>query len=172
MDERSAQIATICECIDHCFSYALWCEDFAPFLDPEDMIGGLDRAADVVSDASRLTSFLAFRKLDDFLRGTKAKPDDLIASDFGLDLPGVLSDAGETLLTAAERDKINKEAAHLTERLALDHDSEVDLHEILTRALPVLTRLSSALRAADTAKEATYWLDRTDALIKRISKLE
>src|SRR5258705_2105227 len=166
MDERSAQIATICECIDHCFSYALWCEDFAPFLDPEDMIGGLDRAADVVSDASRLTSFLALRKLDDFLRGTKAKPDDLIAPDFGVDLPGVLSDAGETLLAAPERDKINKEAAHLTERLALDHDSQVDLQEILTRALPVLTRLASALRAADSAKEATYWLDRTDALIK------
>jgi hypothetical protein len=38
MDKRAAQIATICECIDHCFAYAGWCEDFVPFLDPEDMV--------------------------------------------------------------------------------------------------------------------------------------
>jgi hypothetical protein len=74
-----------------------------------------------------MTSFLALRKLDDFPRATKAKADDLISSDFGIDVATVLGDVGANLLSTAEREKINKEAAHLTERLALDHDSEVDL---------------------------------------------
>jgi len=46
MDERSAQIATISQCIDHCFAFSIWCEDFAAYLDPDDMIWGLDRAAE------------------------------------------------------------------------------------------------------------------------------
>jgi hypothetical protein len=66
MDKRSAQIATICECIDHCFAFSVRCEDFAPFLDPEDMMSGLDCAAQLVADATRLQSFLALRKLDGF----------------------------------------------------------------------------------------------------------
>jgi hypothetical protein len=53
------------------------------------------------------------------------------------------------LATTAEREKINKEAAHLTERLALDRDTEVYLQEILTRSKPVFTRLVSELRKAD-----------------------
>lgn len=167
MNDRSAQIATICECIDHCFAYAFWCEDFAKFLDPEDMVAGLDRGAELVGDGTRLMSFLALRKLDDFLRGTKPGVDDLIASDFGIDAPSVLGDVGATFLTMAERDKINKGAAHLTERLALDRDSEVELQDILTRSMPMFTRLSSELRKADTSQEAAQWLDKTDALIKR-----
>jgi hypothetical protein len=172
MDDRSAQVATICECIDHCFAYAIWCEDFVKFLDPEDMVAGLDRGAELVSDATRLTSFLALRKLDDFLRSTKPKADDLIASDFGINVPSVLGDVGETFLTTAEREKINKEAAHLTERLALDHDTEVDLQEILTRSMPVFTGLVSELRKADTSQEAVHWLDKTDVLIDRLLKQE
>jgi hypothetical protein len=103
MDERSAQIATISECIDHCFAFSVWCKDFAPFLDPEDMILGLDRAADLVSDATRLQSFLALRKLDDFLGGVKPQPGDLIAANFGIDVPGVLGDVGDKFLATDER---------------------------------------------------------------------
>src|ERR1700719_1716190 len=99
MNDRSAQIATICECIDHCFAYAIWREDFGKFLDPEDMVAGLDRGAELVADGTRLMSFLALRKLDDFLRGTKPKADDLIASDFGIHVASVLGDVGETFLT-------------------------------------------------------------------------
>lgn len=69
MEDRSAQIATVCECIDHCFAFAIWCDVFARTIDPEDMVWGLDRGADLVSDATRLQSFLALRKLDDFLGG-------------------------------------------------------------------------------------------------------
>jgi hypothetical protein len=167
MDDRTAQIAMICECIDHCFAFAIWCEDFVKFIDPEDMVAGLDRGADLVSDATRLTSFLALRKLDDFLRGIKPKADDLIASDFGIDVPSVLGDIGETFLTTAEREKINKQAAHLTERLTLDADTEVDLHEILNRSMPVFTRLVSELRQADTSQKTAHWLDKTDDLIER-----
>jgi hypothetical protein len=170
MDTQSAQIATICECIDHCFAFARWCEDFAPFLDPEDMQAGLDQGAELISDASRLMSFLALRKLDDFLRATKANKDDLIASDLGIDARTVLGDAGETLLTKDEREKVNKGVAHLTEQLTLDPESEVDLEAILKRTLPVLSRLVAKLRDADTKKEATHWRDKTEKLIKHAAK--
>ncbi len=167
MNERSAQIATISECIDHCFAFSIWCEDFAPYLDPDDMIWGLDRAAELVSDATRLQSFLALRKLDDFLGGVKPKPDDLIATNFGIDVPVVLGDIGEKFLTTEERDDINKGIAHLTKELSPDPDSEVDLKEILKRSLPVLSRLVAGLRAADASQEAKHWLDKTDELIRR-----
>src|SRR6202007_2419758 len=104
-----------------------------------------------------LQSFLALRKLDDFLGGVKPKPGDLIASDFGIDAPGVLGEVGNTFLTKEEREKINKGVAHLTENLSLEADSEVDLHHILKRSIPVLTRLVVELRKLDSAQEATYW---------------
>lgn len=169
MDERSAQIATICECIDHCFAFGMWCDDFAKYVDPEDMIAGLDRAFELVSDATRLQSFLALRKLDDFLGAAKSKPNDLIAADLGIDVPSVLGDVGDKFLSSTERENINKQVAHLTESLSLDPDSEVDLQAILKRSMPVLSRLVSALRKADASKEAVQWLDRTDALIGRAS---
>jgi hypothetical protein len=166
MDTRSAQIATICECIDHCFSFAKWCEDFAPYLDPEDMMGGLDRGAELMSDASRLMSFLALRKLDDFLRLTKANKDDLIAADLRVDVRGALGDAGDSLLTKDERERINKGVAHLTQQLTLDKESEVDLDAILKRIIPILLRLEAKLREADANKEAAQWLDKTKALVE------
>jgi hypothetical protein len=52
----------------------LQCGDFAKHVDPDDMVAGLDRAFELVSDATRLQSFLALRKLDDFLGGVKPKP--------------------------------------------------------------------------------------------------
>jgi hypothetical protein len=120
MDQRSAQIATICGCIDHCFTFAMWCEDFAQHVDPEDMVWGLDRAFDLLSDATRLQSFLALRKLDDFFGGVKPKPGDLTASDFGIDVPSVLGEVGNTFLAKDERERINKGVAHLTEELSLE----------------------------------------------------
>jgi hypothetical protein len=167
MDKQSAQIATICECIDHCFAFAVWCEDFAPYLDPEDMMSGLDRPAQLVADATRLQSLLALRKLDDFLAGVKPKPDDLVATDFKIDVPVALGEVGEKFLSTDERNDINKGVAHLTEHLSPDPDSEVDLDIIFKRSLPVFSRLVARLRAADVAKEATHWLDETDELIKR-----
>jgi len=110
MAKQSAQIATVCECIDHCFAFAMWCEDFAQHVDPDDMMMGLDRAFEIVSDATRLHSFLALRKLDDFLGGVKPKDDDLVAANFGLDVPAVLGDVGATLLSVDERNNINKGA--------------------------------------------------------------
>lgn len=167
MEKRSAEIATICVCIDHCFAFAMWCEDFAKLVDPDDMVAGLDRAFEIVSDSTRLQSFLALRKLDDFLGGVKPKERDLVATDFGIDVPGLLSGVGEKFLSTEERDLVNKGVAHLTEQLTLDPDSEVDLQEILKRSIPVFSRLASALRKADASKEATHWLDKTDVLIKR-----
>jgi hypothetical protein len=58
--------------------------------------------------------------------GVKPKPDDLIASNLGIDVPSVLGEVGNTFLTPAERENINKGVAHLTERLSLDPDSATD----------------------------------------------
>jgi hypothetical protein len=91
-----------------------------------------------------------------------------IASDLGIDAPSVLGEIGATLLTKDERDKINKGPAHLAEQLTLDPDSEVDLETILERSIPALSRLVSKLCNADTKKGATQWLDKTEALIKRV----
>jgi len=168
MEKRAAQIATICECIDHCFAFEIFCEDFAQHVDPDDMMWGLDRALELVSDATRLQSFLALRKLDDFFGGVRPKAGDLTASDFGIDVLTVLGEVGNTFLSKDdEREMINKGVAHLTEDLALEADSEVDLHHILKRSIPVLTRLVAELRKLDTTQEATQWLDRTADLIER-----
>ena len=169
MEKLSAQIKTVCECIDQCFAYALWCDDFARHVDPEDIVAGLDGGIDVVSDATRLQSFLALRKLDEFF-GVKSKPDDLVASTVGIDGLSVLGAGRKSFLTLAERNDINKAVAHLTERLSLDADSEVNLQAILKRSMPLFSSLVSELRKVDTSKEAGYWLDKTDALIKRESE--
>jgi hypothetical protein len=47
-------------------AFAMWCDDFARHVDPEEMVAGLGRAFELVSDATQLQSFLALRKLDDF----------------------------------------------------------------------------------------------------------
>jgi hypothetical protein len=105
----------------------MWCDDFAQYVDPDDMMSGLDRAFELVSDATRLQSFLALRKLDEFLSGKKCKNDDLTAADLGIDKATVLGDLGGDFLSADERENINKGVAHLTEKLTLDPDSEVEL---------------------------------------------
>jgi hypothetical protein len=171
MENKSAQVMTVCKCIDDCFAFALWCDDFAPYVDPDDMIAGLDRGFEVVSDATRLHSFVALRKLDDFLSDVKSKPTDLVVSTLGINKTSVL-DAGTTFLTPDERTDINTGVAHLTERLALEDESGFDLQDILKRSMPVFLRLAAELRKADTKQEATYWLDKTDALIKRGNERE
>lgn len=167
MEEKSAKIATICECVDHCFAFEIFCDDFVRHADPEDIMWGLDRAIQLISDATRLQSFLALRKVDEFLRAAKKQKDDLIASDLGIDAKSVLGDVGDTFLTSDEREMINKGVAHLTDKLSPDPDSEVDLQAIINRSMPILTNLAAALRKADTNNEAVSWLDRTDALIRR-----
>lgn len=166
MSKKGAQIYTVSECIDHCFSFDMWCYDFARHVDPDDMVMGLHRAFELVSDATRLHSFVALRKLDEFFRAEKSQRDDLIASDLGIDRDIVLGDTGKTFLTPIERVNINKGAAHLTEKLTLDPDTEVDLQEIVQRSMPVFERLSAELRKADAKKEAKQWLDKTGALLK------
>lgn len=83
VDQKSGQVATICESVDHCFAFLMWCEDFAPHVDPDDMVTGLHRAFEVVSDATRLQSLLALRKVDDFLSGMAGQKNDLTAKNLG-----------------------------------------------------------------------------------------
>jgi hypothetical protein len=171
MSELTGRIWTICGCIDHCFAFAMWCDDFAQYVDPDDLMAGLDRAFELVSDATRLQSFLALRKLDEFLSGKKRKDDDLVIADFGIDKATVLGNLGNDFLSAEERESINKGVAHLIEKLSLDPDGEVELENILKRSTPVMSRLVSELRKIDANQEAKHWLDQTEALIKRAEKL-
>jgi hypothetical protein len=150
----------------------MWCDDFARYVDPEDMFNGQERALEVVSDATRLHSFVALRKLDEFLRLKKAKEDDLIAKDLNIDAETVLIEVAGKFLTAQEREDINKGAAHLTERLTLDPDTEVDLHKILRRCLPVLFQLISELRKINNDEDTVPFLDRTEALVQREIAIE
>jgi hypothetical protein len=167
MGAKSAQIVTICQCIDHCFAFTMWCDDFAQHIDPDDMMMGLDRAFELVSDATRLQSFLALRKLDDFLGGVKPKPDDLTAANLGIDVPGVLGGPNQKFLSVDEREDVNKGVAHLTDKLTLDPDSEIELGGILERSTPILSRLVAALRKCDEKNEAKQWL--SAAITKAVS---
>jgi hypothetical protein len=72
-----------------------------------------------------------------------------IGADIGVDVPAVVGDVGETLLTKDERRRINKGVAHLTQHLTLDRDSEANLDALLRRAMPVLLRLEAKLGEAD-----------------------
>jgi hypothetical protein len=146
----------------------MWCDDFAPYVDPEDMMGGLDRAFDIMSDATRLQSFLALRKLDDFLGGVTPKAGDLTAKTLGVDAATLLKGVGGKFLPKEERDSVNKGVAHLTEQLTLDPDSEIELDAMLTRLRPVLSPLVAELRKIDADKEATHRRQKTF----RLSKVE
>lgn len=172
MPDTWKKIVTVCECIDHCFAFDIWCDDFAHNVVEEDMICGLNRGFEVMSDAARLQSFLALRKLDEFLCNDRPKPDDLTAQDLGLDTSEIFTATPAPLLSREERVDINKGVAHLTEQLTLDPDSEVDLQILIARSRPVFLRLVRALRSHDTEGEAAHWLDRTDALICRVSSLQ
>lgn len=55
----------------------------------------------------------------------KAKPGDLTASDFGIDVPSVLGEVGSTFLSKDEREMINKGVAHLTEDLSLEDEANL-----------------------------------------------
>ena len=54
------------------------------------MMIGLHRAFEVINDSTRLHSFVALRKLDEFFRSEKSMADDLIANDIGIDKAIVL----------------------------------------------------------------------------------
>jgi hypothetical protein len=118
-----------------------------------------------------LQSFLALRKLDELLSSKKRKKDDLIISDLGIDKATVLGELGENFLSTDERESINKGVAHLTEKLTLDPDSEVELDSILKRSLPAMSRLVAELRKKAANNEGKDWLDKTERVIKNAEQI-
>lgn len=67
-----------------------------------------DSACITIWNAALESSLMSVRDLDDFFRSNpKARPDDLIASDYQFP-------AGKSCLTQPEREAINKKLAHLT----------------------------------------------------------
>ncbi len=59
----------------------MWCEDFVSVIG-EDIIH-VDKASDVISDATLLHSLLALRKLDDFFGVVPPRTDDLTSDRLG-----------------------------------------------------------------------------------------
>lgn len=169
MPSITSKIATICECIDHCYAFILWSEDFAKVIG-EDAIH-VDVAFDIVSDSTRLHSFLALRKLDDFLGAVSPKPDDITSDRMGVDKAVVLGEGNTTFLANKDRENINKGVAHLTENLTADPDSEVDLIRIINDSIPALERLISELTKLDATGEAHYGINKTEKLIERIKSI-
>jgi hypothetical protein len=169
MPSITSKIATICECINHSFAFTLWCDDFAKTIG-EDVIH-VDVAFDIVSDSTRLHSFLALRKLDDFLGAVSPKPDDITSDRMGLDKTVVLGPGNTTFLANTDRENINKGVAHLTENLTADPDSEVDLTRITADSIPALGRLISELKKLDTTGEANLHIGKTEKLIERIKSI-
>lgn len=158
-------IATICECIEGCFAYFVFCEEFAPLLTEEDRLIGAQQDIDLIAYSTLLMSSISLRKLDDlFLEG--GWKDDLKANQYKIDTKELLG--GKSFLeNDTEREQINKCAAHLTTKLSLEQDFEVILREILSRSLPVFQRLIAALRKADTDGSATHYLDKAENTLHR-----
>lgn len=169
MTKDESKIATICECISHCFAFTLWCEDFASQIGEEAIY--VDEAFEIVSDSTRLHSFLALRKLDDFFGAVRAKPDDLTSDSMGIDKTAVLGAGKTSFLAAADRTNTNKGVAHLTENLTAEPDSEVDLARITKESIPIFERLIAELKKLDKAGGAKDFINKTEALVNRIKAL-
>ncbi|HRI76204.1 MAG TPA: hypothetical protein PLX33_04355 [Alphaproteobacteria bacterium] len=165
MNSITSKIATICGCINHCFAFELWCEDFASVIG-EDVIY-VDEAFEIVSASTLLHSFLALRKLDDFLGAIQPKPGDLTSDRMGIDKAVVLGIGKNTLLLDADRNSINKGVAHLTEHLTAEQDSEVDLLRITSASISIFERLISELKKMDSSGEDKYYISQTEALVER-----
>lgn len=161
------KIATICECINHCFAFELWCKDFASVIGEEVIY--VDEAFEIVSASTLLHSFLALRKLDDFLGGVRPKPDDLTSDRMGIAKVAVLGIGKNTLLLDTDRNNINKGVAHLTEHLTAEPDSEVDLLRITSESIPIFERLISELKKLDLSGHAKPYIRKTEALVDRFS---
>lgn len=171
IDQRAAQIGTVCEYIDQCFSFTIWCDDFAQHVDPEDILCGLDRGFELMSDATLLYSFISLRRLDDFLKTNRRNRDDLIANDLGIDLQSVFDNQPNDLLTNDERTKVNKQVAHLSDKLSLEGDEEVTLSDILLRSEPIISRLLNGLNDADNSEETSQAIQNTRELVERVNQL-
>lgn len=88
-----------------------------------------------------LFSAMSLRKVADFAENRPGGPDDLMLSDFGLDLKTL---TGETqLIDMATRKKINKSVTHLTRKLDPDVKGMDDLRAILRSKEDVLDILGN-----------------------------
>lgn len=165
-----SEIVSICDCIDHCFAYTIWCDDIAQIIQGDDLLAGLDRGFELVSDATRLLSFLAIRKLSDLFGEGANRSDDLSLERLGLASVDVLA-GREYFLSEKERRIISKSVAHLTEHLPLEADSEVELSLILRRNLTVLLQLVAELKDIAGHPSEQHHAVRSEVLLRRAQRL-
>lgn len=101
---------------------------------------------ELITDATRFFSYVSLRKIDDFLRLRRSKPDDLHWTDYGVDRSLVLAHRS-ALLTSEQRALINKAVAHLTRFGHLEVKELEIIDDALASAKPCLTELRSQLEA-------------------------
>jgi hypothetical protein len=123
--------------------------ELAPFPQDLEEAWGIGDRRDVLLDATFAYSLLAFRRLDEFLKGGR-HPDDLSATETGVDVSYVLGDF-QALLNPDERTFIDKNVAHLTGSglVGADYFDE-EWFANLEAKRPILERLSE--EAARLAK--------------------
>jgi|GEM_PF-4190563 len=115
-DQLPAAAIRVLNCINQTLAIYFWKNVLQPRM-PKD--SDLDRPYLALENACVDSSLFALRAFDEFVRSSKTRMDDLVASDF----PGLsLSSAGIDIL---ERNKINKYIAHLTH---LDLDTQIQTY--------------------------------------------
>jgi hypothetical protein len=124
---------------------------FKDFLDLVPFPSDLEEACaygderEALADAMLAIAVLSLRKLDDFVRDQKQKPDDVIVVELGVSAEDVLNGA-TGLLTIEERTKANKLVAHLTSYGFIEaNDYDEYWGEVIDRCTPALERLSRTL---------------------------
>jgi hypothetical protein len=113
-------------------------------------------ALQTIQNACLHTTLIALRDLDDFLtpRAQNTKPDDIRASDFGMN-------QSLSFLSSSERTNINKHIAHTTVPAALGHGFRWDVFELTTKAV----RQSMEFLAWVQKHLAKYFLVYTAAIV-------
>jgi hypothetical protein len=127
------------------------------FEDDEDLkreASQVDRAwtLKTIQNACLHTSLIALRDLDDFLtpRNRKSKPDDLRASDFGIE-------KSLSFLIPTERERINKLIAHSTKEGAVNVDYRWDILELISKAVCQCGAFFKWLENNHSIKDFNVW---------------
>ena len=141
--QESEILSSVIAAIDDCSAFRMWQEVWPRLAGGHGLPYG---GPELIADAARFYSYLSLRKIDDFLRLRRSKPDDLHWTDYGVDRSLVLAHRS-TLLTSEQRVLINKAVAHLTKFGHLEVEELDMIADALASAKPCLTELRSQLQA-------------------------
>ena len=139
----TVQLLAICVAFQDCGAIVKWEQNFHSKFEAMEA----DRRVHVHNEywgmyrVALLFSAMSLRKVADFAENRPGGPDDLMLSDFGLDLKTL---TGETqIIDKATRKKINKSVTHLTRKLDPDVKGMDELRAILRSKEGVLDILGN-----------------------------